>query len=58
MTIILTTHYMDEVEAIRATLSGNFGQVFSHLAVVMIYTVVIFVLAIVVFQRKMNREKG
>ena len=50
--------FYHSAEAIRATLSGNFGQVFSHLAVVMIYTVVIFVLAIVVFQRKMNREKG
>jgi len=50
--------FYHSAEAIRATLSGNVGQVFSHLAVVMGYTVVIFVLAIVVFQRRMNGEKG
>ena len=50
--------FYHSAEAIRATLSGNFGLVFSHLAVVMGYTVVIFVLAIVVFQRRMNGEKG
>ena len=50
--------FYHSAEAIRATLSGNVDQVFSHLAVVMSYTVVIFVLAIVVFQRKMNGEKG
>ena len=49
--------FYHSVEAIRVALSGNFSQSLSHLAVVMIYTVVIFVLAIVVFQRKMNGVK-
>lgn len=49
--------FYHSVEAIRSTLSGNFGHVLSHLAVVMSYTIVIFVLAIIVFQRKMNGEK-
>ena len=49
--------FYHSVEAIKSTLSGNFGHAFSHLTVVMIYTIVIFVLAIIVFQRKMNGEK-
>ena len=49
--------FYHSVEAIKSTLSGNFGHAFSHLAVVMSYTIVIFVLAIIVFQRKMNGEK-
>ena len=49
--------FYHSVEAIRSTLSGNFGHALSHLAVVMSYTIVIFVLAIIVFQRKMNGEK-
>ncbi|UYT07316.1 ABC transporter permease [Treponema denticola] len=49
--------FYHSVEAIKSTLSGNFGHAFSHLAVVMSYTIVIFVLAIIVFQRRMNGEK-
>ena len=49
--------FYHSVEAIKSTLSGNFGHAFSHLTVVMIYTIVIFVLAIIVFQRRMNGEK-
>ena len=49
--------FYHSAEAIRSTLSGNLGDVLSHLTVVMIYTVVIFVLAIIVFQRRMNGEK-
>ena len=49
--------FYHSAEAIKSTLSGNFGHAFSHLTVVMIYTIVIFVLAIIVFQRRMNGEK-
>ncbi|UTY31752.1 ABC transporter permease [Treponema putidum] len=49
--------FYHSAEAIRSTLSGNLGDVLFHLTVVMIYTVVIFVLAIIVFQRRINGEK-
>ncbi|MGI5085139.1 ABC transporter permease [Treponema putidum] len=49
--------FYHSAEAIRSTLSSNLGDVLFHLTVVMIYTVVIFVLAIIVFQRRINGEK-
>jgi ABC-2 type transport system permease protein len=49
--------FYHSVEAIRATLSGNFSHILPHLLVVMGYTVVILTLAIIVFQRKMNGEQ-
>ncbi|MGP1432441.1 MAG: ABC transporter permease [Treponema sp.] len=40
--------------AIRISLSGNFSQILPHLVVVIGYTIVIFMLAIIAFNRKMN----
>ena len=50
--------FYPSAESIRATSSDNFAYDLSHLAVVIIYTAVIFVLALIVFQRKMNDDKG
>lgn len=50
--------FYHSVEAIQATLSGNFNDILPHLTIVMGYTVVIFALAVIVFQRKMNGEKA
>jgi ABC-2 type transport system permease protein len=49
--------FYHSVEAIKAALGGNIGDVLPHLAVVASYTVVIFALAVVFFQRKMNGDK-
>ena len=49
--------FYHSVETIRAVLNGNYGNVLPHLMVVMGYTVVIFVLAVIVFQRKMGGDK-
>lgn len=49
--------FYHSVKAVRATLSGNFSYMLPHLLVVMGYTVVIFALAVIVFQHKMNGEK-
>lgn len=50
--------FYHSVQAIQAALSGRFEDIFTHLAVVMGYAVVIFVLAVVVFRRKMSGDKG
>lgn len=50
--------FYHSVEVIRISLSANFSHLFSHLLVVIVYTVVIFTLAIIVFNRKMNGEKA
>lgn len=49
--------FFHSVEAIRVALNGNFNDILPHLAIVMGYTVVIFILAIFVFQRKMSGNK-
>ncbi|MDQ0222368.1 ABC transporter permease [Streptococcus moroccensis] len=46
------------VEAIRISLSGNFNNLLPHLLVVIGYTIVIFIFAIIIFNRKMNGEKA
>lgn len=43
-------------QAIKICLSGNFNQIFPHLLVVMIYTIIIYTLAITTFNRKMNGD--
>ena len=50
--------FYHSVEAIKISLSGRCDGLLSHLLVVIVYAVVVFVCAIVVFQRKMNGEKG
>ncbi|WP_329886156.1 ABC transporter permease [Pseudoramibacter faecis] len=49
--------FYHSVEAIRAALRGSVGHMLPHLAVVTGYAVVIFALAMIVFQRKMSGEK-
>lgn len=41
-------------QAIKICLSGNFNKIFPHLVVVMVYTIIIYTLAITTFNRKMN----
>ena len=50
--------FYHSTEAIRESLSGNFAQILPHLIVVIGYTIVIFTLAIITFNRKMNGEKA
>ena len=47
--------FYHSTEAIRISLSGNFSRMLPHLIVVIGYTIVIFTLAIITFNRKMNR---
>lgn len=50
--------FYHSVQTIRAVLGGNFGQMLPHLTVVLGYSVVIFIFAIIVFQRKMSSDKA
>ena len=50
--------FYHSTEAIRISLSGNFSRMLPHLIVVIGYTIVIFTLAIITFNRKMNGEKA
>ena len=47
--------FYHSTEAIRISLGGNFSRMLPHLIVVIGYTIVIFTLAIITFNRKMNR---
>ena len=49
--------FYHSVKAIRESLTGNFSNIFAHLAIVAGYTVIIFALAVIIFNRKMNVEK-
>ena len=46
------------MQAIKASLSGNFAEMIPHLIVVLGYSVVVFALAVIVFQRKMSGDKA
>ena len=50
--------FYNSAEAIRISLGGNFSRMLPHLIVVIGYTIVIFTLAIITFNRKMNGEKA
>lgn len=50
--------FYHSVEAIRASLNGQFSQLLPHLAIVTGYTVAVFALAILAFKHKMNGEKA
>ena len=50
--------FYHSTEAIRISLGGNFNRMLPHLIVVIGYTIVIFTLAIITFNRKMNGEKA
>jgi len=49
--------FYHSVQAIRAVLGGSFDEMLPHLIIVLGYSVVIFVLAVIVFQRKMSGNK-
>ena len=50
--------FYHSVQAIRIALEGNYIEILPHLAVVLGYTVVIFVIAVIIFQRKMSGDKA
>lgn len=50
--------FYHSVQIIQAVLGGNFGKMLPHLIIVLGYTVVIFILAIIVFHRKMSGGKA
>lgn len=50
--------FYHSVETIRMSLAGDFNHLLPHLLIVTAYTVVVFALAIIVFNRKMNGEKA
>ena len=50
--------FYHSVQATKATLSGNFGEILPHTAVVLGYTVVTYVLAVIIFRRKMSENNA
>lgn len=50
--------FYHSVQAIRATLNGNYIEILPHLAVVLGYTAAVFVIAVIIFQRKMRGDKA
>ena len=46
--------FYHSIEVIRKILNGNYGEIAPHLAIVLGYTVVIFVFATISFRRKMS----
>jgi len=50
--------FYHSVQAIKAVLYGNFGELLPHLTIVLGYSVVIFALAVFVFQRKTSGGKA
>lgn len=50
--------FYHSVETIRMSLTGDFNHLLPHLLIVTAYTVVVFALAIITFNRKMNGEKA
>jgi len=53
-TITMALPFYHSVEAIRHVLAGEYADIMSHLAIVLGYTAIIFVLAIGAFRRKMS----
>ena len=49
--------FYHSVQAIKTTLSGDFAEMMPHFSIVLGYTVVVFVIAVIAFQRKMNGDK-
>lgn len=50
--------FYHSVQATRTVLGGNFEEALPHLTIVLGYSVVIFALAVIVFQRKMSGDKA
>ena len=50
--------FYHSVEAIKLSLNGNFSNILPHLGIVMGYTSIIFVFAIITFNHKMAGEKA
>ncbi len=49
--------FYHSVQAVKATLRGDFAETMPHFSIVLGYTVVVFIIAIIAFQRKMNGDK-
>ena len=56
-TVTNVSPFYHSVKAIRESLTGNFSNIFAHLAIVAGYTVIIFALSVIIFNRKMNGKK-
>lgn len=50
--------FYHSVQAIQAVLTGDFREMLPHLIIVLGYTSIIFILAIIAFRRKMNGDKS
>ena len=48
---------LSQVQATKTTLGGNFREILPHISVVFGYTVLIYVLVIIFFHRKMRGDK-
>jgi ABC-2 type transport system permease protein len=48
--------FVHSVEAAKAAVSGNFGQIFPHLWWVIAYAVIVMAIAVLVFRKKMNGQ--
>ena len=50
--------FYHSVQATKMTLTGDFGGILPHMAVVLGYTVIIYILAVIVFRRKMSGDSA
>lgn len=55
-TVSYALPFVHAVELERAAVSGSFGDILPHLAVVLAYTIVLFTLAVLLFLRGMKRQ--
>jgi ABC-2 type transport system permease protein len=57
-TIANVLPFYHSVKTIQAALSGSFGEILPHLAIVLGYSAVIFVLAVIAFQSRISGDKA
>jgi ABC-2 type transport system permease protein len=50
--------FYHSAEATKAAISGSFGEIWPHMAVVSGYMVIIYVLAVIIFRRKMSGDSA
>lgn len=56
-TVAKSLPFYHSAEATKAAINGNFDEIISHLLVVLAYSIIIYVLAVIVFRRKMSGDK-
>lgn len=49
--------FYHNVEAIRDVMHGNYNEAVPHLAIVMVYTIAIFIIVIITFRHRMSSDK-